>query len=258
MKEDIKHLKNWINSVQNLIKSCKSKLKSNEKLIFMIGTTSNYSNGTLPYTTPERKISNGIVIGSIVFTQTQSIILCKIIDGIVDIIFLDSEKKLRAIFGVDYSPLKIFNLKELIPTDDNSIEFGNISSACSKIIRKSQIFKYKANDLTVDTTWAFLNVFFKELSGKTAVIYGSGNIGFKLALKLIECGCKVNLISKDPYKYSNMVLSLNNMKTVGAISEISIFDNKIHPFVNVDVIIGCTNTVPVISKQMVKTMNQMV
>ena len=158
MSENHDQLIAWINKVENQINLVKQDFIKNDdfKLIYMIGSTSSSNENSQPYTTPIRKISNAYIIGSIVFTQAQAKILAFKIDGQVDFIFLDAEKKLPTTVKPDYSPYRLFNLKHLVPKKKDPIEFGNISAACVKIIKKSIVQEYKANDVTVDATWNFL------------------------------------------------------------------------------------------------------
>ena len=181
--------------------------------------------------------------------------LSALLDGKVDYIFLDAEK-LPTIKNADYNPYKIFNLEHLIPKTDNQIEYGNISAACSKIITKSIVQEYKANDLTVDATWNFLTSNSTDLSGKKIVIIGAGNIGLKLSLKLVECGAEVIIVTKENQYIQKVIDSLNSIKNKGAISEISKANlNDLHKFKATDIIIGCTNSTPVISSDIVSQMN---
>ncbi len=258
MREDEDVLKKWIEKVHLQVQSVKEKfIGSNDlKLIYMIGNTSTNDLNSQPYITPIRKISNAYIIGSIVFTQAQAVVLSSQLDGKVDYIFLDAEKKLPTIENADYSPYRIFNLEHLIPNAENQIEYGNISSACSKIITKSTVQEYKANDLTVDATWNFLTSNSTDLSGKKIVIIGAGNIGLKLSLKLVECGAEVIIVSKKNQHIQNIINSLNSIKNRGAISKISMANlNDLHKFNASDIIIGCTNSTPVISSDMVSKMN---
>ena len=94
MQEDIDHLTQWINEIQVIINDLNSKKRSSDILVFMIGSTSQDNGDGRPYLTPIRKISNGFVFGSIVYSQTQAILLSSKIDGHVDFIFVDAEKKL--------------------------------------------------------------------------------------------------------------------------------------------------------------------
>ena len=187
-------------------------------IIFTIGSTADSTKFSKPYLTPVRKIDNAYVFGIIIYTQCQSIIFSSIVDGKVDYIFVDAEKKLPLLKNPDYSPLKSFKIK----VDNLTIskyEFGNISAICNNFVQISKLHLFKGNDLTVETTWFFLVNYFKELSGKKFLIIGAGNIGSKLALKLVESGAKIVLVPKKNSK-STIASSINKIKQKSLLSKI--------------------------------------
>ena len=257
MIEDIKYLKSWIENAIGQISNLKSSsfYEKEKKIIYMIGNTSTKEENPKPYLTPLRQVTEGYIIGSIVFTQAQARILVSKIDGMVDYIFLDAEKKLPTIMKPDYEPYKSFEMYNLIPSS-HSVEYGNISSACAKIIKKSSTFEYKANDLTVDSTWNFLISKLTDLSGKKILIIGSGNIGLKLSLKLVESGAEVILYSRRKENLREIVSSLNSIKNKFVLSNIILSDNLIHSSNNADVLIGCSSSTPIIDKDLISIMNK--
>ncbi|SVA88996.1 uncharacterized protein METZ01_LOCUS141850 [marine metagenome] len=255
MREDLNHLKQWVDEILSTIKKLNLKKNKSEILVFMIGNTSQDLGEGRPYITPIRKLSNGYVFGSIVYSQAQAIILSAAIDGQVDFIFVDTEKKLPINKKPDHAPLEHFGMKHLNLNPRGLVEYGNISSVCSDVIKKSHMFAYKGNDMTIDTTWLFLIEKFRELSGKKILVFGAGNIGNKLALKLVECGCDVVLVTRKFSKSTNISKSLNKIKSQSVLSSISISDNPYDASFNVDAIIGCTNTEPVIDMQMIDNMS---
>jgi len=256
MQEDIDHLTQWINEIQVIINDLNSKKRSSDILVFMIGSTSQDNGDGRPYLTPIRKISNGFVFGSIVYSQTQAILLSSKIDGHVDFIFVDAEKKLPINNNPDHSPFDYFEITDNNLNKSRMVEYGNISSVCSNIIQSSHMFAYKGNDMTVDTTWLFLIEKFRELSGMKILIYGAGNIGNKLALKLVECGCDVIFITRDLLKTETIIDSLNRIKSQSVLSSITASMEPEISSKDVDAIIGCTNAEPVINETMVENMNQ--
>ena len=71
----------------------------------------------------------------------------------------------------DYSLLDKFRISSHIKNKYNSglpnqTEFGNISKVCRDVVKKSQVYSYKANDITIDAIWLFLVDYFHDLSGK--------------------------------------------------------------------------------------------
>ena len=256
MQENIDYLVQWIDEIKDIINNLHVKKSSTDILVFMIGNTSQDIGDGRPYITPIRKISSGFVFGSIVYSQTQAILLSKKIDGHVDYIFVDSEKKLPINNNPDHGPFDYFEITNLNLNKNKMVEYGNISSVCSKIIHRSHMFAYKGNDITVDTTWLFLNEKFREFSGMKILIYGAGNIGNKLALKLVECGCNIILVTRDILKTKAIIASLDKIKNCGVISRITASIDPETSSQNVDAIIGCTNTGPVITDTMIENMNK--
>lgn len=77
----------------------------------------------------------------------------------------------------------------------------------------NKLIDYKPNDITVESTdIALLNYFDNKISDKSIGIYGTGNIAFKIALRLVERNVNVHLYGRDESKIMNM---LNIIKQVG-------------------------------------------
>ena len=131
---------------------------------------------------------------------------------------------------------------------------GNLSTACANIIKKSQFHEYKPNDMTVEAVWHFLSNHFRILSGKKMAIIGSGNIGFKLALKLVECGTSVELVRRDMGRGRLMadVIDVSKPKSTLATAHYNSDPQQASLFT--DAIIGCTNGTSVINWEMIQSM----
>ena len=77
-------------------------------------------------------------------------------------------------------------------------------------IHQSKILTYKPNDTTLEAADMFLrNYFDDQLTDKHILIYGAGNLGTKLALRLAERGSKVYLDSRNQTKASEIINVLN-------------------------------------------------
>jgi len=221
-------------------------------IAFSIGTTASGDHQKDTYMTPLRKIDGGYIFGIVIFSQTEAIIISHQLDGLVDAIFVDAEKKLPLTFNPNYDLLDAYGLGQYKST--NNVEYGNISAACAKVIKTSEYFQYKANDLSVDAVWHYMVHNFQELSSRRFVIYGTGNIGNKLALKLVECGANVFMLSKYPEQANTVINAINLIKNKHALSNVVLSHIPLHASVDADAIIGCTNNEPTITVEMVKVM----
>ncbi len=224
----------------------------NLKSVFTIATTSKQEAN--PYLTPIRKSDFFIVCGCVIFDQTKLLEIIDIIDGEVDFIFVDSEKKI---------PLRIHDTKNILDSQIYNltntygyIETGNLSKICFQKIKKSKIFEYKPNDITVNATWSFLSQKLRFLSGKKATILGSGNIGSKLALKLVECGCSVNIHRQNRYKGYTIAQGLNFIKPENTVSTISFHENILQATFMSDILIGATDGVSLIDVDLIKSLKK--
>ncbi|MDO6709374.1 hypothetical protein Q4567_01435 [Aliiglaciecola sp. 2_MG-2023] len=222
------------------------------KTIFTIATTSKEEEK--PYITPLRLNRDFAVAGCVIFDQSCLLQIIKIIDGEVDIVLVDTEKKI---------PLSIHT--EQI-TDSNSIyanrltvgaiETGNLSKICFQQIKKSQTFEFKPNDLTVNSAWSFLSQRLGVLSGKRIALLGAGNIGSKLALKLVECGAEVHTYRQQAHVGYQIASGLNLIKHENTLSNITFHNNLLSTTFNADVVIGCSNGIPIISEDVVQTIKK--
>ena len=167
--EDINYLTEWINNVLSKIRLINKQKKNNEKVVFMIGNTADFSHESKPYITPIRKISIGYVFGSIVYSQAQAAILSLKIDGLVDFFFIDVEKKLPLIESPDIRPYEHFNIDNFKFNKDIKIELGNISATCKNVISISPMYEYKGNDITVESVWLYLVNIFVEMNIISAI-----------------------------------------------------------------------------------------
>ena len=236
---------NFLNEVSSRILEIKS---FNKKTIFSISTTAKQEENS--YMTPIRDCDSFVLTGCIVFDQKILPTLLKKIDGEVDVILVDSEKKI---------PMRIdnnFKDKPELYKTVGYVETGSISRICFEYIKKSKVFEFKPNDLTVNATWSFLSQRFRFLSGKKISILGAGNIGSKLALKLVECGAEVHLHRRDFYKGHHIVHGLNLIKPEGVIANIHFHQNIMQASFLSDILIGASNGHPVIDSDVVNSVKK--
>jgi molybdopterin/thiamine biosynthesis adenylyltransferase len=254
----IKYLEEWREKILLQIGKIKEEASSQKKEIyFSIGTTSG-SESRLPYLTPVRILENGILTGVVVFSQTQALIAAKAVMSEVDKVLVDAEKKIAIQIGSSDEILRHFNVPISSRNDLSraNVEFGNISSAVRAILPSKQIIDYKPNDITADAIWELLSLKLKNLSGKRIGLIGCGNIGFKLALKLVESGSTVSLYRRDANRGVFIANAINMIKPATTIAMASYASTPLQASIFSDVLIGAANTnIPVITLQMIQAMS---
>lgn len=250
VKENKDYIESFLEKCRENAKAIAGRRGSNKsiKTVFTIGSTKNYKTKLLPYTTPTRFNKYFYITGCVVFTQTQAVLVARMIDGLVDIVLVDAEKKLPILTSPDTELLPKDILKEIerLKKTVEISEAGNLSSACFDYIKKSLFYEFKANDLTVEAVWAFLSDKIKVLSGKKISVIGAGNIGAKLALKLVECGAMVNICRRNEYKGYTIANAINLIKPESTIASVSYSNDMLKSCFLTDVILGCTDGKPVL------------
>ena len=144
-KNLVQYLKDRLSELKKL------KTQSNKTIVFTVGNTRVFQDSNF-YFTPIRILDNVVISGIVVFSETEGAEVFKEIDGFVDFIFVDCEKKSKN------RKEGLFNLERL------SIE----------LIKYSKLKFYKGNDITTDSIDSFLFSFFKLnnelLGGKNILI----------------------------------------------------------------------------------------
>ena len=255
MKENIPYLESWFYDLQKSIKELKGiAIDKNIKLLFSISTTTCKHGTNKPYTTPVRFLENSLISGVVVFSKIQSIVVTNIVKDFVDDFLIDVEQKHNMKAAINSDTLKYFQDKYFINGD---IKYESILSIVRAIVADDRIIEYKANDITVDAIWTFLSTKLNYLSGKKVAIIGCGNIGSKLALKLVESDVNVVLVRRDSSKGKLIANAINLIKPPLSKSYASYNSSAIQASKFCDVIIGAANTNnPVITWDMIKNMSK--
>ena len=200
--------------------------------VFLIGNTSKIIKDDF-YSIPIRSFNQFVVTGAIVSGEKIAQEIARIIDGKIDYVFVDSEKKIIDKHSVSTTP-------------------GNIQRAVSEIIGKSILISYKANDLTVDAADLFISEYFSKdvanLGGKKTAIIGSGNIGSKISAKLVERGSDVSMFRRDNNKLNRVVEYINDSKPKYTIAVASAAKSISEACNDADILIGLTNGITVINE----------
>ena len=201
-------------------------------------------------------MEDGVISGVVVFSQAQAILVANILDGQVDHVLLDAEKKIGINVGVDDSVLKHFKIDS--PSINSKsrvrIEMGNISAAARPFITSSYVTEFKPNDISVNAIWTHISLKLGNCSGRKVAIIGCGNIGFKLALKLVETGVNVEVVRRDATKGMLMANAINMIKPETTIATATYNQNPLQASLFCDALVGCTPGIPVISWEMIQSM----
>ena len=225
------------------------KARSAKKLIvFTVASTGKQESD--PYMTPLREYDDFCVMGCVIFNQTLLLELISSIDSLVDMVLVDAEKKVPLLQSAD-----ICQNSSSVSTIGN-FETGNFSKICFANFKAAKVFEYKPNDLSVNAAWMFLSQKLKSFTGKKISILGVGNIGSKLALKLVECGADVHVYSRDYFKTHLITQALNLIKPVGTIASITCHREILPTAFMSDVLVGATNGVPIISSEIISSVKK--
>ena len=221
-------------------------LKSFEKkTVFSISTTTKQERN--PYLTPVRACKDFVLGGCVIFDQENLSSLLKNIDGKVDIILSDSEKMIP----IHFRKLNSGEIQRL-----DKVEEVRSSNVCFRAIKKSYVFEYKPNDLTINSAWSFLSQRLNYLDEKKICILGAGNIGSKLALKLVESGADVSIYRRNIDKGTIITDGLNLIKPECVINKIQFYSDAEQASSRADVLIGASNGYPIIDKNIVMNLKR--
>jgi hypothetical protein len=203
---------------------------------FCIGNTRKVDSTGL-YFSPIRNTAK-LVAGSVIVCKvSEAANIARMIDGMVQYILVDTEKKI--------SP-------EMYEAGD----VGNVERAVREVVRCSTILTYKGNDITVDSIDCLLAQLVADaprgIGGKKVAIIGAGNLGSKLALKLVERGAHVVITRRDREKLETIVRALNYIKPEETISQVTGTTDNEEAACNADILIGMTNGIPVITPSIIE------
>src|SRR3989344_174040 len=187
--------------IEGIIKSIKSRAKGRPTGFVICNTSGIFERGQF-YATPLRETHTLMYGGVIVRDVDTAVQVARMADGKVDYIILDSEKKIE----------KIYYGKN---------DAGNIERHIRREISKSKIVTYKGNDLTVEAIDFLLGQIVGDVGARQIAVIGLGNIGSKIALKLVERCAYVRAYRRDQKKLKTIVTGLNLIKSEHTISPIT-------------------------------------
>ncbi len=205
---------------------------------FCIGNTAKIESSGV-YFTPIRKTPIMVAGGVIVYSEKQAIDIAKSLDGKVQYILVDAEKKIPEAKSLSGDP-------------------ANIERAVRESIQKSTLWIYKGNDLSVeavDTLLTYLTRdFIQGIGGAKIAILGAGNLGAKLALRLVERGAHVTITRRKKERLDTIVQALNYIKPEYTTSMITGTTSNRKAAKNAEILIGATRGHPVITPDIVRNL----
>ena len=208
--------------------SLRKNLKQNKKSAIVLTTT------THPFPEevkifPLRYIENFVCLPLGVKNHKSALRIVKKFDGKVDAFFIDIENKLNDCY--------------------------DLFSIIKKNMTKSKLYPIKGNDFSADATFAIIHSILSGISGKKFCIFGAGNIGSKLALKLVESGAKTYIINSSKSSTRKVTKAINALKPAECPDKVKGILKTSLPQ-NLDCIIGFTRGVPVINKRTILNLKQ--
>lgn len=204
---------------------------------FVIGNTSGVFERGRFYPTPLRETHTLMYGGVVVRDVNTAVRIARQVDGRVDYVILDSEKKIERIY---------YGKKDA----------GNIERHVRQEIKKSKIVTYKGNDMTVEAIDFLLGQVIGDLGAKIIAVIGLGNVGSKIALKLVERGAYVHAYRRDKKKLKAIVTGLNLIKSEHTISYISMAKNITDACDGASIVIAAADSRGIITERHLKGLDR--
>ncbi len=192
---------NLIEKTEAVLKSVLARADARGKIpAFCIGNTRKVDSSAY-YFSPLRETSL-VVAGSIIVSENQHAReVARVVDGRVRYIFVDTEKKIA-------------------PIRTDIVDLCNIEKEVRGVVKHAKVYTYKANDMTVESVDTLLAQIVPSIGGLRVAIIGAGNLGSKLAMKLVERGAHVYLTRRDEAKLSTIVKAINIIKPQETVAEV--------------------------------------
>lgn len=206
------------------------------RTMFAIANTRKINEGGL-YFPPLRITALAVCGNAIVYNPQQAKEIAAYVDGKVEYILVDAEKK-------------------IIESEYGDWIGGNIERLVKETVKKSKVFTFKANDLTVDAVDMLLSQLIYKIGGKKVAIIGAGNIGSKIALRLVERGAWVNITRRDYKKVTLIADALNLVKPAQTMATIAAFESNYDAVRGVDILIASTAGEPAVDVKMIHLLNK--
>lgn len=204
---------------------------------FCIGTTVK-PDGSDFFLTPIREtpvvVAGSVVVSSVAAAQA----FASALEGRVNYLFADVENKIIGSTGVGDS----------------------IEEPVRASLENTKFIPYKSNDLTVDAIEKMISSWLiaegKILNGSVIAILGCGNIGAKLALRMVESGLETRLFRRNREILSSIANGINSTISPASLARAIPFDDAIEAASGADIVVGLAPGVAVVSTRVVNTMKQ--
>lgn len=193
---------------------------------FRIATVGTTARESQPFAIlPRRKAFGFEAINFLVINPDYAEECFKLLDGAVNYILVDIELKKKI----------------------------DLMQIAKRIVKQATLISYKPNDTTLEAADMFLRHYFNdELKGKKVLIYGAGNLGSKLSLRLAERGADVFLDSRNKEKTAGIIQALNHLTPKHSSSSIKPIKSYKSFTDEMDVFIAFTSASNVISSSFLK------
>ena len=232
---DMKKIDNYISILLKLLD-----LNDSNLIISLQNTVSSDNDKKSLFFLPIRKIEKYIFSGICNGNNNETLYFLEKIQKYAKYILLDVEKK--------YPWMEC--------SQSEKIYLGNIEGLVDKIIDHKKVINIWPNTITVEACISLVCNIKGPLSDTKLAVIGMGNIGFKLALRLVESGCKTSICSSD---FNSTLLTariIDQIKPKNTISSPTPF-REIMPCVSdQDIIFVCTGSSLVIDEKIAKNLSE--
>jgi len=190
---DVKALKRRFKQVSSVCRR--------DKKLLIVSLSSSIEHNSDAYWGGVRVSDSFIIVSLVNISQLQLGECAPVLSVYADYIFVDAEKK----HPFEIGPKSLNGPQAL---------FSNLLSAALITFDQSKVFPWSPSRITSQAAVARIReVYGGNLSGASCSVIGLGNIGFKIALHLIEEGCDVTVFSRNFDRLSKLVECLNLIKS---------------------------------------------
>ena len=215
--------------------------KKNLKILITFHQTSkSYSNSYENfYTLPPRIFNNYLLAGFCNVDQEYILMLAKDFNNEINKFIVDLEKK--GFIGIGKS--------------DNLLT-GNLEGRLEEIVDRKKILGIRFDSLTAEHV---VNNLIKEnpfLYKRSISVIGLGNIGFKIAMALLECGNNIEIYSRNYKKTFEKCNCMDLLKPSSTLARPILHREIESSLINKNIIIMATNSSEVINRTNCKIINK--